>query len=151
MTSFCPCSRRARDKMQRERPGVIFYDRGLLDMKACAPSPLQQWTPPHPFYVHSQRAPATCSHTRRYLSGTQWDKLLSMLGMTEEQVHARYDLVIHLETAAIGAEKYYTVENNAARKEGIEARGFRLGPRRATGLCFGDRRDVLLRVVVSRC
>ena len=29
----------------------------------------------------------------------------------------RYDLVLHLVTAANGAEKYYTLENNAARKE----------------------------------
>lgn len=58
----------------------------------------------------------------RYLSIPQWERLLSLLEMTEEQAQARYDLVIHLETAAIGAEKFYTVENNAARKEGIEAR-----------------------------
>lgn len=36
----------------------------------------------------------------------------------------RYDMVIHLVTAAIGAEKYYTLENNAARTETPEqARG----------------------------
>lgn len=32
----------------------------------------------------------------------------------------RYDAVIHLVSAAIGAEKYYTTENNAARTETIE-------------------------------
>jgi len=32
----------------------------------------------------------------------------------------RYDAVIHLVTAAIGAEQFYTTENNAARTEGVE-------------------------------
>jgi hypothetical protein len=32
----------------------------------------------------------------------------------------RYDRVIHLTTAAIGAEKNYTLANNAARHEGVE-------------------------------
>ena len=32
----------------------------------------------------------------------------------------RYDLIIHLVTAAIGAEKYYTLENNEARYETAE-------------------------------
>jgi hypothetical protein len=32
----------------------------------------------------------------------------------------RYDAVIHLVSAAIGAEKYYTTENNAARSETID-------------------------------
>lgn len=36
----------------------------------------------------------------------------------------RYDRVIFLNSAANGAEKYYTLENNVARSEGIEvARG----------------------------
>ena len=32
----------------------------------------------------------------------------------------RYDLVIHLSTAADGAEKFYDLENNKARWETIE-------------------------------
>ena len=32
----------------------------------------------------------------------------------------RYDIVIHLVTAADGAEKFYTLENNEARSEGIK-------------------------------
>jgi hypothetical protein len=31
-----------------------------------------------------------------------------------------YDIVIHMVTAAKGAEKYYTLANNAARKEDLE-------------------------------
>ena len=79
----------ARDRLQRDRPAVIFYDRGLVDMKA-------------------------------YLSGAQWQRLLGLLGLTEYAAAARYDLVIHLQTAALGAEAFYTVANNATRKEGLE-------------------------------
>lgn len=32
----------------------------------------------------------------------------------------RYDAIIHLVTAAIGAEKYYTTENNAVRSENLQ-------------------------------
>jgi Tfp pilus assembly protein PilE len=31
----------------------------------------------------------------------------------------RYDVVLHLVTAADGAEKFYTLENNAARYEDV--------------------------------
>ena len=37
-----------------------------------------------------------------------------------ENLVRRYDLVLHLVTAANGAEKYYTLENNAARSESVE-------------------------------
>ena len=39
---------------------------------------------------------------------------------TTELRDSRYDAVLHLVTAAEGAEEFYTVENNAARSEGIE-------------------------------
>lgn len=82
----------ARDAMQRGRPAVVFFDRGLMDMKG-------------------------------YMSGELWAALLAACGLEEATVHARYDLVVHLETAAIGAERFYTVANNAARTEGLaEAR-----------------------------
>jgi hypothetical protein len=32
----------------------------------------------------------------------------------------RYDTIIHLVTAAIGAEKYYTTENNDVRFENLQ-------------------------------
>jgi hypothetical protein len=34
--------------------------------------------------------------------------------------YKRYKGVLHLVTAADGAEKYYTLENNQARVEGVE-------------------------------
>ncbi len=32
-----------------------------------------------------------------------------------DAIYRRYDAVVHLVTAAIGAEKFYTTENNTAR------------------------------------
>ena len=46
-----------------------------------------------------------------------WKETLEAVDLTEEQLADRYDLVLHLTTAADGAEKYYTTENNAARLE----------------------------------
>jgi predicted ATPase len=80
---------RARDELQRGRPAVLFYDRGLTDMKG-------------------------------YMSATLWAQLLAELGVSEDAVMARYDLVIHLETSAINAEAFYTLANNPMRTEGLE-------------------------------
>lgn len=81
---------RARDALERCRPAVIFFDRGLLDLKAyCAPP--------------------------------VWDAVLAELGAAgEADVRARYDLAVHLQTSAIGAEPFYTTANNAARTETLE-------------------------------
>ena len=82
----------SRDALERCRPSVVFFDRGLLDLKAyCAPP--------------------------------TWAAVLAELGLSEETARSRYDLVVHLQTAAINAEAFYTTANNAARTEGLaEAR-----------------------------
>ena len=75
-----------RDVLLRKRPSVIFFDRGLMDMKA-------------------------------YMPADMWRAVLAQEGLTEEAVRARYDLVVHLVTAADGAPAFYTTENNATRTE----------------------------------
>ena len=84
---------RMRDSLLRKRPCVIFYDRGLLDMKA-------------------------------YMPPTMWNEIIQRDEMemgvgdeAENNLRARYDLVVHLVTAADGAERFYTTENNATRTE----------------------------------
>lgn len=58
------------------------------------------------------------SDMRAYLSGDDWSTLMSELGTTTNELRdRRYDQVIHLTTAADGAEKFYTTTNNAARTE----------------------------------
>ena len=79
-----------------------------------------------------------------YVDADTWAQILSNVGLTRDQVTARYDCVIHLVTAAVGAPGAYTVENNAARMETAEA-GARPStnepisvyrfPRRALTLC----------------
>lgn len=55
-----------------------------------------------------------------YLSKEQWEVLLNESGLYEQDIKEdRYDLVIHLTTAADGAPDHYHCENNAARDEGI--------------------------------
>ena len=47
-------------------------------------------------------------------------QLLNLFGVTEIEAKDSYDGVIHLVTAANGAEEYYTLENNKARSESPE-------------------------------
>lgn len=49
-----------------------------------------------------------------------WQRLLQKFQVTEEELMARYDIVVHLVTAADGAEAFYTSANNAARRETAE-------------------------------
>lgn len=57
-----------------------------------------------------------------YLSPEQWEVLLNEMGLYEHDIKdSRYDLVIHLTTAADGAAEYYNTKNNTARSEDINA------------------------------
>lgn len=56
-----------------------------------------------------------------YMEPTIWQAMLDELGLSEVKLRdARYDAVIHMVTAAIGAEEFYTTENNSARHETVE-------------------------------
>lgn len=52
-----------------------------------------------------------------YMPHDVWESILARNGWTDADFLARYDLVLHLVTAADGAEKFYTTANNATRKE----------------------------------
>lgn len=54
-----------------------------------------------------------------YIGMDSLDKVLSEFDISFEQALKRYNLVIHLETAAKGASDFYTLENNNARSENI--------------------------------
>lgn len=54
---------------------------------------------------------------RGYISDEIFDEFLKERGMSEAEILTRYDLIIHLVTAAIGKEEYYTTINNSARTE----------------------------------
>ncbi len=62
---------------------------------------------------------------KSYVIDEEWKNLLYELSLKEEDIYSRYDLIMHLVTAAYGAEKFYSnssTENstNAYRKESIE-------------------------------
>lgn len=52
-----------------------------------------------------------------YVDPTQFDTLMNRLGSSRARLMERYALVVHLTTAADGAEAHYTHTNNAARSE----------------------------------
>lgn len=57
---------------------------------------------------------------KAYINPNRFIKIIEEKGFTEENVKSRYDAVFHLVTAADGAEKFYTLENNKARTESSE-------------------------------
>ncbi|MDO4708188.1 MAG: ATP-binding protein [Porphyromonadaceae bacterium] len=73
-----------------QQPVLIIADRGTMDISA-------------------------------YMEPTIWQAMLDELGLSEVKLRdARYDAVIHMVTAAIGAEDFYTTTNNSARHESVE-------------------------------
>lgn len=75
----------------RGRPAVLLCDRGLMDGSA-------------------------------YMDPAAWDRLVARRGVRCASAlrEGRYNAVFHLVTAAEGAERFYTLENNAARTEAPE-------------------------------
>ena len=57
---------------------------------------------------------------KAYLNNDKFNLLLNETGLNEISLLEHYDLIIHLVTAANGAEKFYTLANNSARTETIE-------------------------------
>lgn len=72
------------------KPVVILCDRGMCDTKG--------------YLQHAD----------------DWFELLERNRWSEEDLYARYDGVMHLVTAACGAEEFYTGENNQSRRESSE-------------------------------
>lgn len=78
------------------QPVLIVCDRGVMDISA-------------------------------YLTPEQWQKIISEVGYTQTQLRdERYDAVLHLVSAADGAEQYYTTSNNAQRLEQADEKGLRI-------------------------
>ena len=56
-----------------------------------------------------------------FISREQWEHILGRLGLDEVEIRDnRYNQVIHMVSAAKGAEQFYSVEHHATRSEGIE-------------------------------
>ena len=77
-------------------PAVIVCDRGAMDISA-------------------------------YMTPEMWTDITRAVGVTTEELRdQRYDAVLHLVSAADGAEQYYTIANNAARNEKAYEEGLRI-------------------------
>lgn len=61
-----------------------------------------------------------------YMEPEMWDELTRAVGTTTPQLRERYDAVLHLVSAADGAEQYYTTANNAQRYEQMNEEGLRI-------------------------
>ena len=73
-----------------EKPVIIVCDRGTMDISA-------------------------------YMSPVMWQALMDETATNTVKLRdARYDAVLHLVSAANGAEQFYTTSNNSQRTEGIE-------------------------------
>lgn len=72
---------------------------------------------PRPSVVFLDRALLDVS---AYLPPEMWRRVLAANRLTEEAILKRYHLVLHLVTAADGAESFYTLSNNTARRETAE-------------------------------
>ena len=57
---------------------------------------------------------------KAYVTKKEWQALLKDFSSKEFDLMNRYDLVIHLRTAALGKEEFYTLDNNSARTETAE-------------------------------
>lgn len=61
-----------------------------------------------------------------YISHEIWEDICGKVGYTTEELRNRYDAVLHLVTAADGAEEFYTIETNANRYEQANEEGLKI-------------------------
>lgn len=57
---------------------------------------------------------------RAYMTAAEFAEAVEYVGANEVDLRDQYDAVFHLVTAAKGAERFYTIANNAARTETVE-------------------------------
>lgn len=62
-----------------------------------------------------------------YMKPEMWEKITKDVGTsTQELRDNRYDAVLHLVSAADGAEQFYTTSNNASRNEAADEKGLQI-------------------------
>lgn len=61
-----------------------------------------------------------------YMSPETWEEITRAVGTSTPELRQRYDAVLHLVSAADGAEQYYTTANNASRNESNDEEGLRI-------------------------
>jgi len=61
-----------------------------------------------------------------YMSPETWEEITRAVGTSSPELRQRYDAVLHLVSAADGAEQFYTTSNNASRNESADEEGLRI-------------------------
>ncbi|MBQ4392904.1 MAG: AAA family ATPase [Prevotella sp.] len=61
-----------------------------------------------------------------YMTPETWGDITRAVGTSTPELRERYDAVLHLVSAADGAEQYYTTANNAQRLEAMDEEGLRI-------------------------
>jgi len=61
-----------------------------------------------------------------YMKPEEWETITDMADTDSNQLRSRYDAVLHLVSAADGAEQYYTTATNATRYEQADEAGLRV-------------------------
>ena len=61
-----------------------------------------------------------------YMAPEIWADITRAVGTTSPELRSRYDAILHLVSAADGAEQYYTTANNAQRNEPMTEEGLRI-------------------------
>ena len=61
-----------------------------------------------------------------YITPEEWEEITRRAGTNPNELHERYDAVLHLVSAADGAEQYYTTATNATRYEQANEEGLRI-------------------------
>lgn len=61
-----------------------------------------------------------------YITPEEWEEITQMAGTNSNALFERYDAVLHLVSAADGAEQYYTTATNATRYEQANEEGLRI-------------------------
>ena len=61
-----------------------------------------------------------------YMKPDTWQEITKAVGTSTPQLRGRYDAVLHLVSAADGAEQFYTTSNNASHNESADEEGLRI-------------------------
>lgn len=61
-----------------------------------------------------------------YLEPDMWEKIMKLANTSPQQLIDRYDAVLHMVSAADGAESFYTTSNNVHRQEQKNEEGLRM-------------------------
>ena len=61
-----------------------------------------------------------------YMSKEMWEDITRAVGTSTAELRGRYDAVLHLVSAADGAEQFYTTSNNASRNEPADEKGLQI-------------------------